>query len=154
MLADADRIYTLLKEVFLLMEDGDRRLFSIYQLSQARFYALYHLGEHPGISSRELSDLMLCDKSNITRLIKGMESEQLVHREPHESDGRTLRLFLTSKGRQLRQQAITAHQRYNSDRFDRCLSAAEDGSLLKYLRLLRDGLHQQLVEIGGSHSPS
>ena len=94
-MADSQKVYSLINQIYLILDDGDRQFLGRFNLTPARYYALVHLGEHPGLSLSDLSDLLLCDKSNASRIIKGMETNQLVFREPHESDGRTVRLFLT-----------------------------------------------------------
>jgi DNA-binding MarR family transcriptional regulator len=113
-----ERLYDLLKQAFLLLDDGDRRLFETYNLTPPRFYAMHHICEEPGISSSELSDRLLCDKSNVTRIVKGLEKQGLLQRKPHESDGRTLRLFLTHRGSAVCGQVQTAHKQYNGARLD------------------------------------
>ncbi|HEX6384723.1 MAG TPA: hypothetical protein VF177_08645 [Anaerolineae bacterium] len=62
-------LYNLLKETFLLLDDGARRLFSRFDLTTPRFYALFHIGQEPGISSSHLSERLLCDKSNVTHIV-------------------------------------------------------------------------------------
>lgn len=143
-MADATLIYNLLKEIFFLIDDGDRHLFNQYNLSVPRFYILWHLGNEPGISSRRLSELMICDKSNITRLSKGLEADGLVVRQPHESDGRALRLYLTEAGEMVREQALSAHLAYNAQRFSDC-SAADENSMQQQLDCLKDSLMTQLT---------
>jgi DNA-binding MarR family transcriptional regulator len=143
---ETNSLYNLLKEVFLLLDDGDRRLFGAYALTQARFYALFHLGEQPGISSSRLSELMFCDKSNITRLIKGLESDGLVVRRPHETDGRSLRLHLTPEGEKLSEKVRQAHNNYNAERLNCCLTYEDQNGLYEWLVTLRNGLEQQLHE--------
>jgi len=142
----AGLLYERLKEIFLLLDDGDRRLLARYNLSLPRFYALFHLGEKPGLSVSELSDLMFCDKSNITRLIKGMEAEELVCKRPHESDGRALRLFLTPQGAAIRDEAVEAHKAQNTRRFDNCLNSVEQELLFKHLTLLKQNLQYDLEQ--------
>jgi DNA-binding MarR family transcriptional regulator len=115
--AQQNQFYDLIKELFLILDDGDRQLFSQFDLTATRYYALIHINEEPGISLSQLSDRLLCDKSNITRIIKSMESEGLVCRRPHERDGRALRLYLTERGRELRARAANAHLQYNRFRF-------------------------------------
>lgn len=138
-------IYSLLKEIFLLLDDGDRRLFGRFNLTVPRFYVLYHLGEEPGISVSQLSRLMFCDKSNITRLIHGLQSEGLVTRRPHESDGRVLRLFLTPEGEALRSDVVTAHHAANRERIGQNLAEQEQGALVQHLNKLRVGLQSDLA---------
>ena len=144
-MADATLIYNLLKEIFFLIDDGDRHLFNQFNLSVPRFYILWHLGNEPGISSRRLSELMICDKSNITRLSKGLEADGLVVRQPHESDGRALRLYLTETGETVREQALAAHLSYNSQRLSTCPVEDQD-SLQQQLLCLKESLMAQLTD--------
>lgn len=142
---DAQSTYNLLNEIFLILDDGDRRFFSQFDLTSPRFYALLHLGNMPGISLSELSNLMLCDKSNATRIIKGLEADGLVYRLPHESDGRAIRLYLTTQGREVRSQALASHRIYNQSRFD-VLDEINQDNLLLYLTQLKTGLREKLLE--------
>jgi DNA-binding MarR family transcriptional regulator len=138
-------LYSLLSEILLILDDGDRRLFGQFGLTVSRFYALVHLGDRPGLSLSELSGMMLCDKSNSTRIIKGLEADGLVIRQRHETDGRTLRLYLSKAGKTLRQRAITAHLQYNNARFGD-LTPVEQEDLRKNLHHLRRDLrnHQEI----------
>ncbi len=136
-------LYNTLNEIFLLLDDGDRRFFGNYDLSSSRYYALFHLLEQPGISFSDLSNLMLCDKSNITRIIKGLESEGLVIRRPHETDGRTLRLFLSEDGAALCKKAKAAHHHYNRERFSDLEENNKD-NLLEGLQQLKSSLRARL----------
>jgi DNA-binding MarR family transcriptional regulator len=136
-------LYNTLNEIFLLLDDGDRRFFGHYELSPSRYYALFHLLEQPGISFSELSNLMLCDKSNITRIIKGLEADELVVRRPHETDGRTLRLFLSEKGQALCKEAMIAHHVYNQERFSDLEEIKKD-NLLEGLQQLKSSLRSRL----------
>lgn len=143
-MAQASALYNLFKEIFLLLDDGDRRLMAQYELTPPRFYALIHLGENPGLSVSELSNRMFCDKSNITRLIKGMEAEDLVWRRPHETDGRAVRLFLTGAGETKREAVLEAHHVRNQQRFDACFSKAEQAQLIEQLSGLKQNLQHDL----------
>ncbi len=105
-----EHLYDLIKESFLLLDFGDRALFEHYGLSVSRYYALHHIAGNPGLSPSQLSQLMFCDKSNITRLLQGLEAEGCVNRQPHERDARVQRLFLTDKGQQLHGEVYAAHR--------------------------------------------
>ncbi len=145
-MADANQIYDLLKDIFFLLDDGDRRLFAGYNLSVSRFYILWHLGNKPGISSRQLSDIMICDKSNITRLTQGLEADGLLSRQPHESDGRALRLYLTEKGELVRAQALDAHLAFNQQRLQ-CCTNLEQQNVHRYLINLKNKLQEELYHV-------
>ena len=136
-------LYNLLKQTFILLDDGDRRLFGQYNLSPTRYYALLHILEKPGLSSSELSDRLLCDKSNVTRIVKGLENTGYILRKPHETDGRTLRLYLTEQGKAVCTEISAAHQTYNELRLS-CISEISQGNLLENLSLLNDSLQEEL----------
>ncbi|MCP4423336.1 MAG: MarR family transcriptional regulator [Chloroflexi bacterium] len=143
-MCNQDKLYNLLKEAFLLLDFGDRQLFTRYNLTAPRFYALYHINNEPGLSSTQLSDRMFCDKSNATRIIKGLLAEGYVIRQPHETDGRSLRLYLTEEGTAVYQQINAAHQAYNQARLD-CISEIEKGNLLQGLTTLNQRLQETLT---------
>jgi DNA-binding MarR family transcriptional regulator len=144
-MSEREILYNLLKQTFILLDDGDRRLFGQYNLSPTRYYALLHISEKPGLSSSELSDRLLCDKSNVTRIVKGLETTGYILRKPHETDGRTLRLYLTQQGKSVCTEISAAHQTYNELRLS-CVSEISQGSLLENLSLLNDSLQEELSQ--------
>jgi DNA-binding MarR family transcriptional regulator len=143
-MTDAQALYALLKEIFLILDDGDRQLLSQFDLTPSRYYALVHLGDKPGLSLSELSRLMLCDKSNATRIMRGLERDGLAMRRPHESDRRAVRLFLSDAGEALRRSAVAAHQRYNEGRL-RSMTNGEGEALLGDLDLLKRRLRDRAL---------
>jgi DNA-binding MarR family transcriptional regulator len=150
-MTNPQKLYGLINEIYLILDDGDRRLLNEFNLSSTRFYTLVHIGERPGISSSQLSQLLICDKSNATRIIKGLEAEGLVVRRPHESDGRSLRLFLSEAGQKLRDEAIKAHQHNNRMRFME-LQPDEQQSLTQGLVKLKQTLRCNLEQLSDSES--
>ena len=142
-MSERETLYNLLKQTFILLDDGDRRLFGRFNLTAPRYYALRHISEKPGLSSSELSERLLCDKSNVTRIVKGLEKAGLIIRKPHETDGRTLRLYLTNPGEDVCAQLSTAHQTYNNLRLN-CINEISQGNLLENLTLLNKSLQQEL----------
>jgi DNA-binding MarR family transcriptional regulator len=137
-------LYNLIKETFFLLDDGDRRFFRKFDLTVSRYYALYHIGKQPGISFSQLSEHMVCDKSNVTRIIKGLEEANYVARLPHETDGRTLRLYLTEEGTAVRQKVTLAHKSYNENRLN-CLNAIQHEGLVAGLARLNEYMRAELV---------
>lgn len=142
-MSEREKLYNLLKQTFILLDDGDRRLFGHYNLSPTRYYALLHISESPGLSSSELSDRLLCDKSNVTRIVKGLENSGYIIRKPHETDGRTLRLYLTAQGKEVCANVSSAHQAYNELRLS-CINEISQGNLLENLSILNDSLQKDL----------
>ncbi|MCP5097387.1 MAG: MarR family transcriptional regulator [Chloroflexi bacterium] len=138
-MGENEKLYNLLKETFILLDDGDRRLFGNFKLTPPRFYALSHIAEEPGLSSSRLSDRLLCDKSNVTRIVKGLESDEYIERKPHETDGRALRLYLTEKGTAVLQKVQAAHTTYNANRLT-ALEGVTHDTLVRYLTQLNQSL--------------
>ncbi|MCA9936339.1 MAG: MarR family transcriptional regulator [Ardenticatenaceae bacterium] len=145
-MCDKELLYNLIKETFLLIDDGDRRFFYQFDLTVSRYYALYHIAENPGISFSQLSDRMVCDKSNVTRIIKGLEASGYVTRQPHETDGRTLRLYLTEEGTAVQQQAALAHKIYNDARL-RCITDLQHDNLVEGLTRLNEHIRTELSTV-------
>lgn len=141
---DAIRLYDLLKEAFLLLDFGDRRLFERFSLTVPRYYALHHIALAPGISPSRLSNVMFCDKSNITRLLQSLEAEGHIERRPHEADGRAQRLFLTERGACLRRQVAAAHVAYVTERLN-CLESGQRRQMTAALASLNRSLTADLA---------
>lgn len=136
-------LYDMIKETFLLLDFGDRRFLEQFDLTVPRYYALSHIANTPGLSPSLLSRYMFCDKSNITRLINGLEQDALVERRPHEQDGRVQRLYLTAAG-QARYEAVSrVHRDYVTERMA-TLGQPEIDHVLGQLFLLNQTLTQRL----------
>ncbi len=148
-MCDKELLYNLIKETFLLLDDGDRQFFRRFDLTVSRYYALHHIGAIPGISFSQLSDRMVCDKSNVTRIIKGLEEAGYVTRQPHETDGRALRLYLTDQGTAMYHQVALAHKRYNQARLD-CLHDIEHETLVEGLTRLNEHMRAELASMMSS----
>lgn len=85
-----------------VMVRESHRLFRPHGLSEAQFNVLNVLGPAPeGVSQRELSDVLVVDRSNITGLLDRMEEAGWVRRADHPSDRRVYVVTLTAAGRRL-----------------------------------------------------
>jgi DNA-binding MarR family transcriptional regulator len=138
-MSNSEQLYNLIKEAFLLLDDGDQKLVGQFNLSVRRYYTLFWIGKEPGISFSELSQHMLVDKSSVTRIIKALEKDGYVIREAHETDGRSTRLFLTDRGKALQEQATIAHK----DSVEHRCDVVGQPSQSSLIALLQD-LNQQL----------
>ena len=136
-------LYDLIKETFLLLDFGDRRILEQFKLSVPRYYALTHIATEPGISPSRLSRYMFCDKSNITRLLQSLEESGLVERRPHARDGRAQRLFLTADGEALHRDAAEAHRQAVKHRLA-ALDEDETERMARFLATFNRSLSQGL----------
>lgn len=60
------------------------------------------------VSQNELSRRMVRDKSQMTRMIQGLEGKGLVRRENSTSDGRVVMVSLTAEGEQVVEELLEA----------------------------------------------
>lgn len=136
-------LYHLLTEIFLLLDDGDSRMLRPYDLSIAQFNALRHLERCQGRTINELSHLLICDKSNATRLVDRLERGGLVVRQQDANDRRYVRVCLTEAGQRLRDDAVAAHRASVGERLA-ALSSAERAELDALLQRVRGNLRALL----------
>ncbi|WP_122625999.1 MarR family winged helix-turn-helix transcriptional regulator [Lucifera butyrica] len=80
--------------------------FKEYDITPEQWAILCCLWEQEGITPKELSDLTCKDKPNTNRILEKLIIKGLVVRNPHPVDKRAFQIFLTDKGRALREQLI------------------------------------------------
>ena len=95
------KFYKSLKAIFLHIDNAEKAFLNQFKLSVPRFYTLFHIYNHPGINYIDLTDLLLCTKSNTTRIVRSLQKEGLIDRRNHPDDGRSFQLFLTDAGKDL-----------------------------------------------------
>lgn len=95
------QLYGSLKATFLHIDNHEKAYLAGFGLNIPRFYILLHVSHKPGINYIDLSDLLLCTKSNTTRVIQGMVKEGMITRKVDPDDGRSFKLYLTDKGTDL-----------------------------------------------------
>ena len=98
----------------------------------AQFDVLAHVGAAEGITQQELADSLLVSKGNVCQLLDKLEGRGLISRR---REGRTNRLFLTQKGRQLFDEVVPNHEALIEERLS-ALSREEQKSLHDLLRKL------------------
>jgi DNA-binding MarR family transcriptional regulator len=115
--APAEVLYDTLVKLFLVVDNSDRCVLARHGLTLPRFHVLQHLNNEPDISFARLSALMLTDRANVSRIVRGMEADGLISRRLNEQDRRSYLLQLTGKGADLYAQAAAAHRQDISVRF-------------------------------------
>ncbi|RMG49939.1 MAG: MarR family transcriptional regulator, partial [Chloroflexi bacterium] len=92
--------HRMIQEVYVLLDDGDRRVLRQFQLNPTQYAALLLLAEHNGVRLSDLSEYLLIDKSSTTRLVDRLSALGLVERIADASDRRVQRIVLTRQGRE------------------------------------------------------
>lgn len=101
-------------------------------LSMAQFDVLAHVGAAPGITQQELADSLLVTKGNVCQLLDRMERAHLLERQ---QQGRSNRIYLTTRGQDLYGQVVPSHEELISHQLS-TLSTDEQRALLDILRKL------------------
>ncbi|MDQ0148219.1 MarR family winged helix-turn-helix transcriptional regulator [Eubacterium multiforme] len=86
-----------------------------YGMTRVQWIALFYIGKSDGIFQKELSDLMNVKESSMVRLIDRMEKEDLVIRKKQANDRRVTSIFLTHKGKELREKVLPLGQEFQDD---------------------------------------
>lgn len=90
------RLQRLLRRQFLSVADAGG-----FQLTPEQFFLLDKLSRRDGQAQSELSDDVLQDRPNLTRMIRELEGRGLLARRPDPDDARKKRVHLTQQGREL-----------------------------------------------------
>lgn len=115
---------------------ASRRLFRPFGLTEAQFNILHVLEEADGkLSQRELSDILVVDRSNVTGLIDRMEAAGWVQRQSVPGDRRAYHIGLTTSGRKLWRKVYPAY-REAASQVAGALSPAQIKSATDMLRSL------------------
>ncbi|MBI4026044.1 MAG: MarR family transcriptional regulator [Verrucomicrobia bacterium] len=79
-----------------------RRFFRPFGITEAQFNVLHLLGQKPeGMRQRELSVLLVVDRSNVTLLLDRLDKRGWIRRHDVPRDRRAYRVCLTSSGEKL-----------------------------------------------------
>ncbi len=84
-------------------------------ITRVKWIALFYIGEVEGISQRELSQKMNVNESSIVRLLDRMEKEELTLRVRDSQDRRIIKISLTDKGKELREEVMPLGQQFQDD---------------------------------------
>lgn len=113
-----------------------------YKLSSGSYGILMVLFRCNGITQNQLCSQLMVHKANITRALQKLEKEGYVHREPDSIDGRTYRIYLTSKACEIRPKITNRLSQWNDSMLDPLTSDQRD-ELLTLLKIIAHHLHPQ-----------
>jgi len=108
--------------------NADRRA-SIHGLTRAQWIVLYRLDKHPGLSQKELAEILEVEPITVARLIDRLEDRGMVERRDDPHDRRIWRLHL-------RHPAHAVLRDLADERADmlRMVSAGLDAATLRHLK--------------------
>lgn len=104
-------------------------------VTPAEYALLALLGENPGVRQGVLGKALQIKRSNMTKVMRSLESRGLVKREAPESDGRAFEVHLTEKGEKIRR-TLASHMLECDQTAAAPLTDAEQAQLLSLLKKL------------------
>ena len=111
-----------------------RRFFQPYGITEAQFNVMHLLGQEPkGLSQRELSDLLVVDRSNVTLLLDRMEKSGWITRQDVPGDRRVYRVSLTKSGKALWERVLPHYNQAIQD----LVKGLPQGELKATLKILK-----------------
>ncbi|MGB0712504.1 MAG: MarR family winged helix-turn-helix transcriptional regulator [Gammaproteobacteria bacterium] len=109
-----------------------------YELTSEQFAVLATLWRKDGMSQRELGDLLVKDRPNVTRMLDKMTGKGLLERRAAPDDRRVQQVFVTAKGRALEDELVPIALAFRAEAY-RGISAAEQTMIYSLLnRILRN----------------
>ncbi len=76
-----------------LRQDADRRA-ATHGMTRAQWVILFHVDRNPGLSQKELAEILEVEPITVARLIDRLEARAMVERRTDKSDRRLWRLHL------------------------------------------------------------
>lgn len=116
--------------------DMDRRL-RAYDVTMSQWAILKQLWRQEGRSQVELQELLDLERATVNGLVQRMTRSGLIQCEPDPSDRRVQRIFLTERGRVLKQSTTSLEEGVNA----RALEGFSDDERTFFIRLLTRALH-------------
>ncbi|VVD92559.1 MarR family transcriptional regulator [Pandoraea horticolens] len=110
-------------------------------LAPSAVHAIIEIGAAPGITAKDLGNILRLDKSNTSRQVAKLEAGGLVRRVTASEDARASELYLTEAGQRLRKKI----DRFATDQVSNALRRivpADQEALVRSLALYADALAQ------------
>jgi len=98
----ADSLGFTLHRTYMRMRAISARRLRPYGLTPDQFAVLAILWDHPGLSQREVAQILIKDAANVTRIIDRLEDKGLLERRQDPTDRRAYRIYPSKSARTLR----------------------------------------------------
>lgn len=101
------------KYIGVIVHRADLKLNNYYQkvvnpfdITVDQWEILVILWEREGITQKELAERLYKDQTNIARMLFKLEKKGFIYRVTHETDRRSLRVYLTDKGHEIKNEIL------------------------------------------------
>ena len=97
-----DNLYWMLLQVAFRSKHGLMKLAEKYDLTVVQLHSLGVMNPNEGMPMNMLSNLLLCDASNVTGIVDRLLTQGYIKREENPKDRRVKMITLTAEGEALR----------------------------------------------------
>ncbi|MDB4060608.1 MarR family transcriptional regulator [Vicingaceae bacterium] len=104
-----------------------------FDLTQATGYALLNIDSAQGIAATRIAPLMGMKATSLSRMLKKMESDDLIYKKKCENDGRSVKIHLTKKGEEKKKIASKVVIEFN----EYMINKIDKSDLIKYFETMR-----------------
>ncbi|HWR41012.1 MAG TPA: MarR family transcriptional regulator [Patescibacteria group bacterium] len=114
--------------------------FRPWDITPEQWVFIHFLGDQDGLSPQQLSDISHKDRANTLRIIDKLQRKELVTRRPCTKDRRVSHIFLTERGRRIREELEAVIRKMQME--------AMAGIDLDRISELKQVLHRMLQNFG------
>lgn len=104
------------------------------KITTEQWAVLASLTEADGKTQSEIAEKLIKDKTNLSRILDGMEKRKWLVRHAHENDRRSYRIFITQEGKALAEELIPIAKRINK----KSLRTLDPKDILELERLMAE----------------
>lgn len=108
-----DYISIKLHQTDLKLTGYIKSLLQPYNLAPEQNLIMMLLWEKDGLTQNQLAQYLGKDKTNIARMASNLENKGFIKRNFCSEDRRSLELYLTEKGEELKEQVVPVAERFN-----------------------------------------
>ncbi len=136
-----DNIGVLIHTVDLEITQYLKRQLAPYRLAPEQHLILALLMEREGMSQNTIAEQLGKDKSSITRMIVSLEGKGYIRRKGSPYDRRSVEVYLTDKGKELRD-VVNTISKTTRERLNKGLMEEETSELIRLLGKVRGNVRQ------------
>lgn len=110
---DAHQIVRDLLLVGVFLQKTGNRITRAFGLTQQQFSVLYEIGKNDSVNQKQLVGALLLEKSNVSKIVKFLQSKALIKVSICADDARSTRLSITESGMQAISECMAALYTWN-----------------------------------------
>jgi len=108
-----------------------------FGITQAIGYLLINIDEENGTTVSEMAALLGLKSTSLSRMLNNLEKTGLIYRETHSADKRSVKLYLTTLGKEKRHLARVVVKKFN-DYLNENLADENKTELINSLKLISE----------------